>query len=346
MALARRVREASPGSPVVLMTADASLPAADGVARVEPDLVGFELAGLIRRLRPGAPSTLPAEPPPLVSSRRRRAPPGRAEIFLVLAGKGGVGKSVTACNLAVALRQDSGRRVALLDLDLQFGDVALMLGVGEHRPSIETLAHHGELVDDELLRGAMVPGPEGVEALLAPPSPELAELVTPGSLRAILRVMGRWHDHIVVDGPAHLDDQTLEVIELADHIVVVTSFSVTAVKDTRILLTVLHAMGVDRHRISLVLNQTRARTTLLPEEIEERLRGRIRTRLPFEHEVVDDSIDAGIPFVISRPDSEISRRIHSLARFLAATDGVEERSPAGRHPFRRRFWLGRRAAGA
>ncbi|MFN2568268.1 MAG: CpaE family protein, partial [Candidatus Dormibacteria bacterium] len=292
-----------------------------------------------------------AEPiPPLTPHRRRRTPAGRGEAFLVFAGKGGVGKSMVATNLAVALRMATQKATALVDLDLQFGDIGLMLGVEHHSESIEILAHHGELVDQELLTRVMVSGPEGVRALLAPEAPELAELITPPALRAILRELRRSVDFMLIDGPAQLNEQILEVIDIADHILVVTSFSLTAVKDTRIMITLLRSLGVDMDRISVILNQTRARSTLLREDVEERLGMRIRTQLPFEHRIVDDAIDRGRPFVVGEPEAEITRRVHALAAFLATpvaadhTDGAATNGPARMrmHPFRRRFGVGRR----
>jgi len=319
---------------------------------ISADISGRDLLSVVLRLRPRQPTTVVATEPilPLIPQRRRRTPPGRGEIFLVFAGKGGVGKSMVASNLAVALRIDTGRGVALVDLDLQFGDMALMLGLEHHSESIEELAHHGELVDQTLLSQVMVPGPEGVQALLAPEAPELAELITPPALRAILRELRRSYEFTVIDGPAHLDEQTLEVIDVADHIIVVTSFALTAVKDTRIMVKLLRSLGVDRDRISIVLNQTRARSTLLPEDVEERLGCRVRTQLPFEHRIVDDAVDRGLPFVMNEREAEITRRLHRLGAFMSAPATDDQPLPAegaGRtsvplHPFRRRFGIGRR----
>jgi pilus assembly protein CpaE len=293
----------------------------------------------------GPASSVELEPiRPLGPRPARRSPPGRGEIVLVFAGKGGVGKSMVATNVAVALGRSTTQRVALVDLDLQFGDVALMLGMERYDQSMEVLAHEGELVDARLLDQVMVPGPAGIRALLAPPAPELAELITPLALRAILREVARAHDVVVIDGPAHLDEQTLEVIEIADQLLVITSSSMAAVKDTRIMLRLLRSLGVEMDRVSVVLNHTRARSTLTKEDIEERLRMRVRTQLPFEHRIVDDAVDRGTPFVVGEPESEIAARVAWLAGYLSPGSGGadEPPEPPRAHAFRRRFSLGRR----
>jgi pilus assembly protein CpaE len=302
---------------------------------------------------PGVPTSTPAaaqaapppepEPEPIQPVRprpaRRRAG-GHAELVVVFSGKGGVGKSLIATNLAVALAAD-GERAAIVDLDLQFGDVAVMLHAESHPTAIDSLAQQGEQVDTEFIEEVMATGPEGVRALLAPASPEFADLVNTANLRAILRELAKEYDHIVVDTPSHLEERNLEAIEMADQIVVVTSFNFAAIKDTKVTLKLLQSLGVDREKICVVLNQTRAKVSFQRSEVEESLRFRVLTVLPFEPRV-DDFIDNGQQIVTVEPKAEFSRQFRLLVDHIAGSDGdTSAKEPARARVNRRRFSLGR-----
>ena len=192
-------------------------------------------------------SRIPSRSQPVRPRLPRRRTGGNAELVVVFSGKGGVGKSLIATNLAVALAAE-GERVALVDLDLQFGDVAVMLHVESHPTAIDALAQQGDQIDSDFIEEVMATGPEGVRALLAPASPEFADLVNTANLRAILRELAKGYDHIVVDTPSHLEERNLEAIEMADQIVVVTSFNFPAIKDTKVTLKLLQSLGVERTR--------------------------------------------------------------------------------------------------
>ena len=115
---------------------------------------------------------------------------------------------------------------------------------------------------------------------------------------------------------------------MADHIVVVTAFNVTAVKDTKITLKLLQSLGIDREKIAVILNQTRAKTNFTREEVEDSLRFRIVTQLPFDPRIVDEAVDHGKPFVLSEPRSEISRHFRTLVDYLVPLE--EELDAEGR----------------
>ena len=285
---------------------------------------------------------MPSRSQPVRPRLPRRRPGGNAELVVVFSGKGGVGKSLIATNLAVALAAD-GERVALVDLDLQFGDVAVMLHVESHPTAIDALAQQGDQIDADFIEEVMATGPEGVRALLAPASPEFADLVNTANLRAILRELAKGYDHIVVDTPSHLEERNLEAIEMADQIIVVTSFNFPAIKDTKVTLKLLQSLGVDRDKISVVLNQTRAKVTFQRAEVEESLRFRVLVVLPFEPRV-DDCIDNGRQIVTAEPKAEFSKQFRVLVDQVAGNEGVPEAKEAERprpRANRRRFSVGR-----
>jgi pilus assembly protein CpaE len=294
---------------------------------------------------PAAPPAAEPEPEPIQPVRPRpvrHRSRDHAELVVVFSGKGGVGKSLIATNLAVALAAD-GERAAIVDLDLQFGDVAVMLHAESHPTAIDALAQQGEQVDAEFIEEVMATGPEGVRALLAPASPEFADLVNTANLRAILRELAKEYDHIVVDTPSHLEERNLEAIEMADQIVVVTSFNFAAIKDTKVTLKLLQSLGVDRDKICVVLNQTRAKVSFQRSEVEESLRFRVLTVLPFEPRL-DDFIDNGQQIVTAEPKAEFSKQFRLLVDHIAGGDddtSAKEPERARARVNRRRFSLGR-----
>jgi MinD-like ATPase involved in chromosome partitioning or flagellar assembly len=289
------------------------------------------------------PEAEPEEEALLEQPRKRVRRPGRtkADTVLVFSGKGGVGKSVIATNLAVAMSA-RGAKVALIDLNLQYGDVSVLLHVESHVTSIESLAQQGEQVDRDYLDEVMATGPEDVRILLAPASPEFADLVTAASLRAILRELSRGYDYIIVDSPAHIEERILEVMEVADQILVISSFNITSVKDTKVTLKLLQSLGIEHDRIAVLLNQTHPKVGFPREEIEKSLRREVLVHLPYDARI-DESIDTGRPAVIGEPRSEFSKQIKVVVDFLAPDEGQgeEARADQGRDRASKRRLFGR-----
>jgi pilus assembly protein CpaE len=288
-----------------------------------------------------APVAEPVVEPIVEQPRIRTRRPGRtrAETVLVFSGKGGVGKSVVATNLAVALSARDAK-VALVDLNLQYGDVAVLLHVETHPTSIESLAQQGEQIDGDFLEEVMATGPEDVRVLLAPSSPEFADLVTAANLRAILRELSRTYDYVVVDSPAHLEERILEVMEVADQILVVTSFNITSVKDTKVTLKLLESLGIERERVAVVLNQTRPKINFPREEIEKSLRFQVLSQLPYDLRI-DDTIDNGRPMVIAEPRSDFTKQLKVIVDYLAPEEAGDKGDGGRQRASKRRFGFGR-----
>jgi pilus assembly protein CpaE len=284
-------------------------------AVVAPEAAAPEVAGAPDPVLE-TPAAVEPEDTLVEQPRKRARRPGRtkADTVLVFSGKGGVGKSVLATNLAVALSA-RGAKVVLIDLNLQYGDIGVLLHVESHPTSIEALAQQGEQVDHEFLEEVMATGPEDVRILLAPASPEFADLVTAASLRGILRDLSRGYDYVIVDSSAHIEERILEVMEAADQILVVSSFNITSVKDTKVTLKLLQSLGIERDRIAVVLNQTHLKSAFPREEIEKSLRREVLAHLPYEPRI-DESIDNGRPAVIGDPRSEFSKQLRVVLDFL------------------------------
>jgi pilus assembly protein CpaE len=315
-----------PGSPVIIMSVqgerDYIRRAMQAGAReflIKP-FSGDELIASIRRvhqleqkkgtfLAKAAATNTPA------SDGTAAQPVRRGEVFLVFSGKGGVGKSIIASNLAIALGMETGARVALVDLDLQFGDIGVLLNL-DHSRSITDLADASASNDAEFIQDVLANGPEGVQVLLAPISPELADLVTADHLRTIMQELQRTFDFIVVDTASHLAELNLEAIELATRVIVVTALNIPAIKDTKLTLKVLESLNVEPDRILLALNRSDAHSEFNKEAVENNLRFPIALQIPHDPKAVSTSVNRGAPFVSTNPEAEISRSIRELVSQL------------------------------
>jgi pilus assembly protein CpaE len=347
---AAHLGSASPATRVLLMTSgDAPLDAdARTAGAISDSAGGAELLIAIRTAVGPEDNPRPGTAGPVAESTRRavRAPRGRGVVLVAFSGKGGTGTSMVATNLAVTLADGAGGRAVLVDTDLQFGDAAGMLHVEHHLHSIADLAPLGDEVDSTVLGDVLATGPAEVRVLRAPSSPELAETIATASLRSIIRTAARGHDFVVIDTPSQIDERVLEAFELADRVLLVTSYNLSAVRGTKATLLLLEALGIDPDRVDVVLNHTRPRTNYPREDIEEILGRRTLIDLPYDPRV-DPSLDSGTPFVLAQPHAELARRLTALAQLVTVPDSVAEDDP-GEVPapeppvYRRRFSLGRR----
>jgi len=246
----------------------------------------------------------------------RSSAPG--EVILVFSGKGGVGKTLIATNLAVGLAEQTGGRIALIDLDLQFGDVGVMLNL-DHSRSITELVDGSSGIDEESLREVLANGPAGVKVLLAPISPELADLVTAEHIRALMAELRRTFDFVVVDSSSHLTEFNLEVIELSQRVLVITALTIPAIKDAKLTLKVLESLSVDAETTMLVVNRVDGYADFNQESIEQSLRTAVTVQIPHDPRVIGDAITRGLPFVTANPEAEVSRAVRELvARIVPA----------------------------
>ena len=247
----------------------------------------------------------------------------QSQVIFFYSGKGGVGKSLIAANLAVSMAKETKARVALVDLDLQFGDIGVLLNL-DHSQGITDLVENIEHMDPEFIREVMVEGPFGVKVLLSPISPELADLVTVDHIRKIFAEMRKVFDFIIVDSGTHLGEINLEVLDHADRIVVVTSLSIPAIKDTKLALKIFDSLSVSPDRVILLLNKSDAHSEFNKESVEANLRFPITAQIPNDAKLVINSINRGNPFVTTHPESEISQRIRELVGKMLPTAPVKE----------------------
>ncbi len=314
----------APASPVVIMSVqgerDYLRRAMQSGAReflIKP-FTGDELVASIRRvyeMEDKKGSYLPRAVGPPDGGGGPGAKP-ECQVLVVLSGKGGCGKTFLSLNLAAALRSELGARVCLVDLDLQFGDVGVMLNL-DHAKTITELVDSESPLDWEFVDDVLADGPQGMRVLLAPFSPEFGDLVRAEHIRAIVDVLRREFDYVVVDSGSQLSEATLEVTDLADKVLVLGALTIPAIKDTRLMLKMLESLKVDRERVMVVVNAHDAHAIYDAASLERNLRFPVRLQIPSEPRLVGGSIHRAAPLVVSHPDSDISLLFRGLARSLA-----------------------------
>jgi pilus assembly protein CpaE len=273
---------------------------------------------------PAVTATLPdMQPPPPPQPALPEAPAPAAtgdqgKITVVFSGKGGVGKSLIATNLASAIAAVSGSEVGLVDLDLQFGDLGLLLNVRPNT-SISNVVDAYPGIDPDYLRSLMAGGTGGVRLLAAPSSPELADLVEPDHVRAVLQGMRTVFPNTVVDLGAHLDDRSLEAVQAADQILLITDLELSTIKNARLALTLFDRLGVSRSRVFVVLNRADAATQVAPDQVEQHLKHPVAARIPTDTAMVQESVRQATPLVRLHPHAALSEAVRDLAGQIGVT---------------------------
>jgi pilus assembly protein CpaE len=237
------------------------------------------------------------------------------KVVCVFSSKGGVGCSTIAVNLAIALQQDAASKVAIVDTSLQFGDVGVLLNLYASR-TIADLSSLADELDDEIINDIFIAHSSGVKALLAPPRPEVADTVTPALVTDVLDRLRRMFDIIIVDTGSVLDDVVLNVLDISDKIIVVTTPEIPAIKNAKLFFEVTEALEYERERIMFVLNKTDKRINIRAEDIEANIKYRIEGQLPLDERTVTTSVNQGIPFVLGNKNSPLTQATMALSKHL------------------------------
>jgi pilus assembly protein CpaE len=266
------------------------------------------------------------------AGRRVNAEMPRGRIVTVFSPKGGTGKTVLSTNLAACFAKHEKKRTLLLDLDLQFGDAAIMYGLEPEKTIYDLVVAPGEL-DSEKLAGYTTRHPTGLDLLPAPLRPEDAELVTETKLSRLLEVARASYDMIVVDTSPFFHGPMLATIDRTDDLVLVCGLEVPTLKNVKLALQTLELLSFPLNRIRILLNRANSKVGMSRKEVEAALELKVRFQVPSDR-AVPLSINRGSPAVLSESNSDFSRAVGAIAKVLATADG-----PASS----RRRWLPARA---
>ena len=242
-----------------------------------------------------------------------------SRVLTVFAPKGGVGKTTVAFNLAVAMAQ-AGRSTALIDGNLQFGDLRSLLKVPPDAPSILDLPT--DRVQESDLADVMWRDPSGVDILLAPPRIEQAEMVTVRDVDKILSLLRRVYEIVVIDTAAALTDTTLSFLDACDTIVEIVTFDSTTIHNTLAMADTFRSIGYPPTKVRYLVNRADSSGGMDASELAKMI-----GRMP-EHYVVSDgrlviqANNEGVPFVLTEPAAQVSLDITRVAAELLVGDLV------------------------
>ena len=241
-----------------------------------------------------------------------------ARLVCVLGPKGGTGKTVTSCNLAVALAEE-GRRTNLVDLDLHFGDVGLGLRLAPER-TIYDLARSGGTLDAEKLDDYLTPHASGVRTLLAPTRPDHAGAIAPKFIAEVLAVLRSMSDVVVVDTSAGFPPEVITAVDSSTDVCVVGTLDAFSLKDTKLGLETLDLMGYDASRVSLVLNRADTKVGITPADVLAIIGREPDVLVPSDREV-PRSVNDGKPIASAKPNSRPAAAFRALAEiYLRAAE--------------------------
>lgn len=244
------------------------------------------------------------------------------QIVTIFSTKGGVGKTTLATNLAVSLAKETGKKVALVDLDLQFGDVAVMLNVMPKRTITELIQEIGQL-DGELIESYLVAHSSGIKILPAPTRPEYAELITAGHVEKILSVLKQNYDYVIVDTSPFFQETNLTALDLCDQILLLISLDLPTIKNVKLSLEVLDSLH-HKGKIRLILNRSSRDIGIKYQDVEKSLGFLIAAHVPSDGRVVVSAVNKGVPFVTSDPNTKIAGAMRDLAYLVVHADGKQE----------------------
>jgi pilus assembly protein CpaE len=269
------------------------------------------------------------------TGRRGKAgrPAGSGRVITVFSPKGGTGKTVTATNLATAFAKNAGKRTLLLDLDLQFGDAAIMLGIEPEKTIQDLVTAPGEL-DPEKLAGYITRHSSGLDVLPAPIRPEDAELVTEAKLARLMEVAKESYDLIVVDTSPFFHGPMLATLDQTDDLLLVCGLDVPTIKNVRLSLQTLQLLSFPPERVRVVLNRANSNVGMKKSEVEAALESKIRFEVPSDR-AVPLAVNRSNPAVLSDPKSDFGRALREMAKTLmpaqAAKNGGKNRRFLGRN---------------
>ena len=238
------------------------------------------------------------------------------EVITVFSTKGGAGKSVLATNLAVALAQRSAGPVCLVDADLQFGDVAVMLKLTPHHTIVDAVSSLDRM-DSALLDSLLVTHEaSGLKVLPAPLEPAFADQVGAAEMVAIVEQLRKFCSYVIVDTPAYFNEVVLGLVEVSDKVVLVAGMDIPNIKNVKIGLQTLRLLNTPMDKLMLVLNRSNSKVKLDIGEVERTLQIKADALIPSDV-LIPQSVNKGVPVILHAPRSPVAKSIQQMAELFA-----------------------------
>jgi len=246
------------------------------------------------------------------------------QVITVFSTKGGAGKSVLAANLAVILARRTDKPVVLVDADLQFGDVAVMLKLAPQHTIVDAVGSIDRL-DPSLLQNLLVRHePSGVFVLPAPLEPAFADQIGADEMVRIVEMLRTFAAYVIIDTPAYFNDVVLGLIEISDDVLLVAGMDIPNIKNVKIGLQTLRLLNTPMSKLRLVLNRANSKVKLDVGEVERTLQVKADSLIPSDV-VVPQSVNKGTPVVLDAPKSGVARAIEQLADLFSKDEKGKRR---------------------
>ncbi|MBP7072011.1 MAG: response regulator [Clostridia bacterium] len=242
-----------------------------------------------------------------------------SRILSVFSTKGGVGKTTVATNLAVALSIITGKKIALLDFDLQFGDVAICLNLYVKNSMTDLIKDYSNIQQDPgLLEEYLLTHYSGIKILAAPVRPENAEYVTPEHIRNIIEFLKGRYDYIIIDTSHGFSDNVITALDMSDTIIYLSALDLPSIKNTKNGLEVMKSLNYPKEKVKVVINKSNERFGISHNDFEEALGVEIWSMIPDDQASVTISVNKGHPLISHRRSSPVSKKIYKLAQSIAS----------------------------
>jgi pilus assembly protein CpaE len=254
------------------------------------------------------------------------------QVVAIFSPKGGVGRTTIAVNMAIAAATDLGKSVVLMDGSFQFGDVGVLLNLNPKNKSIADLVPELEAGETDSLDTFVINHSAGVRVLLAPPSPEMAELITPQGVKRVIDGLRRSHDLVIVDCTSWFNETTLSILDSADVVLTMLSLEITSIKNMRLFLEVADQLGYEADKVKLVLNRADSSLGIRVADVESSIGRKVDHTIVSDGRSVVYALNRGVPFFLSNREAQVSQDILRLAQSVAgervAAAKADDRKPA------------------
>lgn len=291
---------------------------------------GDELHAAIRRVHDKRPTVKVAPAPrvrPVGDSPIDQITIPEGNLIAVYSPKGGTGCTTTAINLAVALAR-RGRRTILIDGSLQFGDVSVMLNM-KAVTSIADLSDRGNELDHELISSISQVHRSNLNVLLAPPRPEMADVVTEANIKQLLSALKESFDFIIVDTTSFLSEKTLAILDMSDRIVLIAQQNLSSLKNVSRFFDLAESLEYETQKVWLVVNRAKTKQGkgISVHDVGKALKRAVYSTIPNDEISVNDASNQGVPLVMG----EHQKKPISLA-FIKLADQISKELMEGKEP--------------
>ena len=260
-----------------------------------------------------------------------------SKIITVYGAKGGLGKTTIATNLALALAKQK-KKVAILDLDLLFGDVHIFMDV-EPKETISDLMQESFSSSIDSVRAFMTVHPSGIHILCAPKTPEYAETVSGDRIQSLLALLRSYYDYIIIDTAVNFSDPTLAALEASTTILFITGLDVSTLKNSKVAMSILESLG-QKKKVRVIINRAVEINSITVADVQRIVDAPILSRIPSDYLVAVAALNQGQPFVQSAPKAKLSLAIEDIAeKIITGTDhfDMQKLSPRERRALMNRY---------